>query len=649
MNLRTVAITVPLLAAGCGTLAFQTHGPGDARPRRTGVASVAADDGPLTVRSGSAAGSPRTAAKPSPPSSPGTVRVASAQDADLTPPSGGPEGTGGELRAPGEGTGGELSSPGEGTGGELPRSTNDTPSGGRAAPGSPAGSTPPPTAPDIDAASGTGGAGAAGGPSGPGIADSQDLAEDVAEKQPAGPPLELGEVLGSVYASYPLLDAAYRERTIAFGNAVSTQGEFDTKLKGATENQPLGYYENYRHRIGVEQPLFGGGDVFGQYRIGRGFYEPWYKERQTNDGGEFRAGVVVPLLRGQEIDPRRADLFRANLARNAVEPEIRAQLLDFTRAAAYAYWGWVAAGRNFRVAEALLENADRRVDALRRRSEVGDVEPIILADNERLIVSRRAKLIDAERKLREAAVKLSLFYRDEVGRPVVVTADRLPADLPRPGSVPVGDEAEIDRALASRPELQALAFQRRQLGVDLRQAYNEMLPDLDAGIVGSQDVGAPASKTRDKSEFELEAGMTLDVPLQRRKARGKITATEGKLAQLNAKTRFTRDKVAAEVRAAAVALSAAAREYEQAARSLELARTLEDAERRKFDLGESDLFVLNAREQQTAEASLLVVEALYVYQVAMADYCAALGEPPGMAAAVADAAGSAPPPPPPLP
>ncbi len=116
-----------------------------------------------------------------------------------------------------------------------------------------------------------------------------------------------------VYRSYPMLRAALLTRNIAIGQQIGASGAFDTKLKGATENGPTAFYETYRHSIGVVQPLMWGGEVFAGYRVGRGTFEPWYLERQTNDGGEFKTGVVVPLARNRNIDQRRADLWKANV------------------------------------------------------------------------------------------------------------------------------------------------------------------------------------------------------------------------------------------------------------------------------------------------------------------------------------------------
>ncbi len=439
-------------------------------------------------------------------------------------------------------------------------------------------------------------------------------------------PLKLDDVIGSVIASYPLLRSAMFGRNIAQGELLQANGEFDLKLKADSLNMPLGFYENYRQAVGAEQPLFGGGSVFGGYRIGTGNFPVYYGERATKLGGEFKAGATIPLAQNRNIDDRRAGVWRGNWEVQSVEPEIQAQLIAFIQSASIAYWNTVAARQNVRIAEELLKNATERNDGLRRRVEQGDAPEIELTDNQRLIVSRRTKLIDARRKFQQSTYKLSLFLRDESGQPRVIDESRLPREFPQADDPSQRNfEADIQSAIANRPELRSLAILREQLNIDLANAQNLCLPQVDAVLVGSQDVGnASDPKKDDKSPFELEGGLIASVPLQRRKAKGKSQAVEGKLAQLQAKTQFTQEKIVAEVQSASAALNAAFQQLEQAHESLELARKMEAAERRKFDLGDSNLLLVNLRELSTADAAATEVDARLNFFDAQADYRAAL-------------------------
>jgi hypothetical protein len=82
-------------------------------------------------------------------------------------------------------------------------------------------------------------------------------------------------------------------------------------------------------------------------------------------------GFAMPLWRNRTIDERRAQLWRTAYGQDLVEPEIRAQLLAFVREGSIAYWEWVTAGRQLRLAEQLLALANDREDQLEAQVAAG--------------------------------------------------------------------------------------------------------------------------------------------------------------------------------------------------------------------------------------------------------------------------------------
>lgn len=458
---------------------------------------------------------------------------------------------------------------------------------------------------------------------------AEEIPADIptAELSEAAPTPTLIEVVQSVRNHFPLIREAAAGRIVASGEAISAVGAFDHKLDGYSNGQPLDFYENNWHKWSVKRDTMWGGQVGAQYRIGRGSFEPWYKERETNDGGELGLILSAPIWRDVTIDANRAELWRAQLERNRIEPVVRLQIIGASRAGAEAYWEWVAVAANLRIAQDVLQLGLDRVEFLDKEIKAGEKAEIDRVDNRRIIVSRRSKLIAAQQKLQQAAIKLSLYLRLETGQPRVLADESPDVSFPEIESAEELIAAtDLEFALATRPELAELAIVRRQLAVAYRQAQNETKPDIDGGFFVGQDVGNP-TKSDDKSDFELEAILTVTVPLERRKAVGKVRQLRGKLAQVRAKTQFAADKVTAEVRVARTALLAAAARVEQTRQGVELARRMQAAENRLFEEGDinSSLFSLNLREQQAAEAAAELVAAQLDLFLALADYTAAVG------------------------
>ncbi|WP_425613659.1 TolC family protein [Anatilimnocola sp. NA78] len=440
--------------------------------------------------------------------------------------------------------------------------------------------------------------------------------------------LQLERVKTSVVEKFPLIQSVILEAQIAAGKQQSARGAFDVKLVAESLNMPQGYYKNYRHLVKAEQATWMGGAIYGQYRIGNGDFQPWYGERETNDGGEFKLGLAAPLLRGRAIDEWRAEIARADLQAAVVTPQVERQILESVQIAAYVYWSWVAAGQAYLVTQKLLDVAEERDRAIRRQVELGNLAQTEQQQNERLIASRQAKLIEANRKLQSSAIKLSLFLRDDAGDPILPSTRELPTRFPEPTDPSSFDlESDISRAVDQRPELRELTVVREIVAVDLKQSENDLLPNLTAVMEASKDVGAPASSKGDKTPFELEAGLLFDVPLQRNKAYGKIQSAQGKLSQLSLKREFTVNKIVTEVQDAHSAMIAAYERIGRTRQSVELARKLVKAEYRSFELGNSDVLRIAIQESAELDARYLEIEALLDYFQARAQYRAAVAIP----------------------
>lgn len=437
-------------------------------------------------------------------------------------------------------------------------------------------------------------------------------------------PLGLAEVLNSILNAYPLLAVAVQGQQAASGDLLAAEGAFDLNVKGHAVATPMGFYQYYRYNLGLEQPTMWGGNVFAGYQLGRGFYPDWYGYWETNQGGELRAGFSLPLLKDRPIDQRRAELRKAALALDQTNPQIVEQRIAFVRAGSIAYWDWVAAGRSYGIARDLVTLADTRDAGLRRRLQEGDISEQEYNFNRRLIVNRLAKLAAADRKFQQTAIKLSLFLRDDQAAPVVPPAQRLPPDFPLPAAPRLdAADADIGLALAARPELQVLTLANERAAVDLAYAKNLLLPKLDWMLYNAKDVGLPTPKG-DKTAYQLETGVYLDVPLQRRQAEGKLRAAQAKLTQIRYYQQFQQDKVAAEVRDAISALTMAHQQWLQTRENVRLAREVENGERQLFEAGQSTLINVNLQEQAAADAAILEIEALADYFRALADYRAAL-------------------------
>ena len=440
-------------------------------------------------------------------------------------------------------------------------------------------------------------------------------------------PLTLSEVLTSVEQSFPLLRIAEEERAIAGGRLLTAMGAFDTNLRSASYNTPLGTFENYRTITGIEQPFSTSGvSVFSGYRTGFGDFPIYYGDRKTGDGGEFRGGINVPLLRDNEIDRRRANLQQARLNQEAAEPFVERQRLDFQRSAARTYWGWVASGERLRLAKQLADLAFDRDKQLKELQENKLVARIDRIDNQQNIAARQALLVEAQLRLQQSTVELSLFLRNQDGQPLIAGPERLPSFPVLTRYNPSDFEASLESAYLNRPEVQRLRLQREALEVELRWATNQTLPQLNGFVAGSQDVGWGKRSGSDRLDrSSLDVGFEFQVPIQRRDALGRVETARAQVRQLATQEQYQRDSIRAEVQSAFAAVDRTYQLHEQAVLRVGLARQVAEAERQRLKDGDSDVLRVTLREQAAFDAEILEVAAKFEYFRAVAEYRAALG------------------------
>lgn len=440
-------------------------------------------------------------------------------------------------------------------------------------------------------------------------------------------PLSLPEVQTSCERAFPSILAAQSDVVSAEGERLSAVGAFDPSWKTRGWFVPISGYPHMRVDSSVEVPTpLWGANFFAGYRLGQGKIPDYYRERETLSLGELRAGVAVPLVRNGPIDRRRAALAKAELSTEVAQHVFAQQRLDILRAAAHRYWDWVAAGRRRAVAEELLRIALDRDGQLAARAHVGDVARFDKQDNERALAQRRALMTQAQRSLEQAALELSLYWRDDTGLPTLPLDSRLPNSFPTLESADAWPAADVERALSSRPDVQRLLKQAAQQEVETRLAQNQVLPGLDVGLAFAQDIG---STTRPElaplSQPELEVSAVLDVPLLYRSTLGRLQAARAAQAKLRAQVQLMKDRVAVDIQDALSARKAAEERIAFTAQEVSVALVLEQGERTKMELGDSSLLFVNLREQATAEARLREIDAWADLHKAHASLRAALG------------------------
>ncbi len=433
-------------------------------------------------------------------------------------------------------------------------------------------------------------------------------------------PLRFDEVLQSVGAHDPRIRKAVENLREAESTTMQARGAFDPRIEGEAGLRTGAYYDLRRADAQLRQPTtLWGSEIYFGYRVGLALNDRWptYFEDQTLSGGEVRAGIELPVWRNGLIDEPRAKRARAEHLQDAAGHALSGAELNLELAAAGAYWKWVSTGQKLEVTRALLALAEERDEQLRRRLKAGSIAEFDVTDNERILLERRTMLVVAQRAFEQAAFELSLFLRDDRGHSIVPEPSRLPP-VSDPGSVQASvEDMVMERVLMCHPEVRRARAELDAAQVDVKLSKNQLAPEINGLFEYSRDLG---ELTGTELDFTLpgnvfKVGVELIMPLPFRSERGRLGAARAQLAQNRADLQFLEDQLTARVRDAASAVLAAQERVELSEEIVGTAAELAEGERRRFEVGASNLIFVNLREQQAAMARMELIDAIAVAQI----------------------------------
>jgi len=432
--------------------------------------------------------------------------------------------------------------------------------------------------------------------------------------------LQLEEVLASSRRFAPSILEALANARAADGRVLASEGAFDLLFTGEGFSRITGFYDGTYVQGKAIQPLTNnGGQIEASYRVSRGDF-PVYEDYSFTDRlGELKVRGVFALLRDRYIDDRRFGQRNALIERDMAGLDALIIAIGVQQRAIQAYGQWVAAGQQVQVYRAQVQLAEDRQDGISRQVQLGARAAILLTENQQNLLRRQSLLVAAERDLANAAQRLSLFWRDNDGRPRVATPADLPARLPM---IPAARATDPAAVLARRPDIKLIEQRLEQGETRLELERNRLLPSLRLFAEAGQDFGEQGLGGRSRDPFEAVVGFTFSMPLQNRAAKGQVAAAEANINALEWRRRQSEEQIIAEIEQLSTNLTAAERLAVLARDEEVQADKLAAGERRLFQAGASDFFLVNLREDAAANASIRRLDAEFRLAQARADLVA---------------------------
>ncbi len=425
--------------------------------------------------------------------------------------------------------------------------------------------------------------------------------------------LTLEAYLHAVDANFPGLASAVDQQRIASANRLEKQGAFDplfsdesgyTKLQN-TSKIGVAKYALFNYPK-LELPFRSGIRTFVQYRFNPNTSQSPYIE--TGEGGEYSAGIFVPLLRGLFYNEQSVAEKEAKFGEQLATQTFVLTRLDTLLRAGVTYWNWVGAEQKANVSKEIFRLANLVLDISHQQEHNGDLARIYVTEAEEDVQRRDADVSQAERDFQRFSYRLSGVLFDIGGTPLPLPTEINVPDIPKPIAL---SDADTDRyvsiALASRPELKAIDVERKIANVELKFAKNQMLPALNGVFTEGYDSGHHGIGNVYRGQ------VTFSEPLLLRTARGKVAAAKLRLDKLDRDRQAEEQRIRNEVLDAISAINLAFKKFLALEKQVDKANQVYQGECERFKVGDSTVYFMAERARQLNEAKVRMIDSEIEY------------------------------------
>ena len=263
-----------------------------------------------------------------------------------------------------------------------------------------------------------------------------------------------------IYNPQLFLTTNYQDANTLPTNLVTTGGISVSRVKTLELN------------AGVSKQLSSGANV------GLSLDNTWEKNNYLSNSlhdywqSALTLSVAQPLLKNFGREATEINISVARFAREGSLEQFKQKLIDVIAQVRTAYFTLYNLRQELVVQKTSLKLAEKILSDTRAEVKAGVLPAMEVLNAEYGLALRQRELNVAEQAVRDQEdVLRQLLQLPESG-------EILPADIPSQAPYPLDEKAEIARALAERPDLQALQTSLASNRLQTQVARNQMLPDL---------------------------------------------------------------------------------------------------------------------------------------------------------------------------
>ena len=379
------------------------------------------------------------------------------------------------------------------------------------------------------------------------------------------------------------------------------KGAFDPKISATHQNKFFKSTEYYNQTyIGVDIPLRAPIILKSSFENANGSYVS--PEETTPNGGLLNAGIAVPLGQGLITDKSRTEIRQAEAYQRYSVIEQSRLIQDLRYEAYKQYWEWWMTRKVLDINREWVTIAEQRLTDTKNRFLAGDIASIDTLETAIQVQNRKQKYQSAEAKWAKESLDLTsqLWEEKELNYvPIESIKNAVPQKEISFDEALINTNVLTDRTntvSSTSPHLLKYTPMLEQLRAEERWKKELMKPVVNLQYNALNEATAPADNMLTMNNYKW--GAQISWPILMRKAKGDLGITRVKIEELELeavqKTTVIRNKALASIRQ----LELLRLQLANVSGNVNNMQRLLDAEREKFNSGESSVFLINTREQQ---------------------------------------------------
>jgi len=405
----------------------------------------------------------------------------------------------------------------------------------------------------------------------------------------------------------PYIYSALGKKYVTQEKLSYVEGVYDTKIVAKYDEKDYPSTYGTYYGASLEKPTESGIDLSAGYRYAEGTQE--YNNIKTGEDGEFIAGAKIPLVSLlNQIDERRLRVGLTQMNLQNTDYEYKEAMRSFYFRLMSEYYTLLYNKSLLEVSKEMLQKIEKREGFFKENVQKGNIAEIVLLEAKQQVIHVRQEYIATKRTYENVFVEFLKYLN--LSQEQFDALYHLP-ELPKMQQEIFNLEESLSTAMKNRADFNVLRTEIEKLQLEDKNNERKKFPEVNLGLYGVYDVN-------EQSGFKVSLDMSFPIAQSQYKAKNAEIQESIKLINSNKDIRILELK--ADLKSIINSLNTVSKNIQNAKEESALLKKLEDAEKRKYELGSSTLFLLNQREMLSMQAQKKVLQYKLEYQLLFESY-----------------------------